>query len=111
MKIYRSRGFSKINVDALPELGVIIPDVCACFIYWDRTSKLCFYHGLITASYAKKRDILNGIKTMMEYARRELKLQGVKMIITYSKFNSLLSVCRKNNFLKNDQVTEMVTFL
>lgn len=80
---------SPIPKDVLPELGIIVDDICAAGLYTDKSSTLGYMYGMFSNPKSSKIILVKSMKDCFEGIKELGKELNLKYIYTITGENSL----------------------
>lgn len=86
--------------ESLPKVGVIVPGICADFIY-QTDSDIIFLEGLISNPKVNREDKEKAFDLAMERIVAECKGLGYKHIVTLTEFPRVVEIARRLGFKVN----------
>jgi len=105
---WKGYSWEAIPQECLPEIGFIVNDVVAGFIY-KTDSNICLMEWIIGNPQADKDLRKKSISLLLNHLCDIAKNMGYKMCFTYTKNTSLIDSLEHNEFQKTDE--QMIHFL
>ena len=91
---------SPIPKDILPELGIIIEDICAAGLYTDKSSKLGYMYGIFSNPKVGKMKLYRAMKLSLEAVKELANSKGIEIIITHTAEKALEKLYTKHGNMK-----------
>lgn len=96
-----ARGAPKPAIDALPPLGFIVPDLCACFVY-ETPSTVAILEWVVGNPNSDK-DLRNqALDEMLAHVFEALKSRGYKHIFTTTPHGKIIERYQSHGFKVTD---------
>lgn len=96
---------SFIPKDILPELGIIIEDICAAGLYTDKSSKLGYMYGIFSNPKVSKITLFKSMKYCFEGIKEIAEELNLKYIYTTTGEKALHKLYKKHLHLTNVENT------
>lgn len=96
---------SPIPKDILPELGIIVDDICAAGLYTDKSSKLGYMYGIFSNPKVSKITLFKSMKYCFEGIKEIAEELNLKYIYTTTGEKALHKLYKKYLHLTNVENT------
>jgi hypothetical protein len=85
MRAHGKRGFSP---DELPEIGFIVEDVAAAFMY-QTDSTVAFLENFVSSPSAKPKSVARALDAIVKELRHVASMNGISRLVVFSKVRSI----------------------
>lgn len=107
LELWRKPWNETMTPDALPEVGYVVPDKAAGFLY--RTdSSVAWIEGIIAAPGLSKEVRSEAVNAIVAAIRDEARRQGFKLLLGYSQLDAIVDRAKRFGFVHVDKGFHLV---